>query len=146
MLKELQVSKVNARPLEVGLWTLRGTDLKLLGHRCTSCGELFFPRRKAAHCAYCFKNTLEEIELGSEGRVSSFSKVMVTPAGGYYRGPVPYAYGCIDLPEGIRIKGLISRGDVDDLQIGAAVKIVKEVLYESDEGIPIETFVFKLMR
>jgi uncharacterized OB-fold protein len=133
-----------ARPMEPELWTLSGSRLKLLAHQCTSCGELFFPRRKALHCAHCFKNNLDEVALGPEGKIVSFSKVIVPPSGGYYRGIVPYAYGCIDLPEGIRIKGLIAQDDIDHIKVGSEVELATEVLYESDEGLPIETFVFRL--
>ena len=140
------MENTKSQPLEKGLWTFNGINLTLLGHRCTSCGELFFPRRKCSHCAHCFSNTLEEIHLGPEGRIATFSIVMVSPAGGYYHGPVPYAYGCVDLPEGIRIKSLMARGDMDNLEVGMVVTLSTEVLYESGEGVPVETFVFRHLK
>jgi uncharacterized protein len=134
------------RPLEEGLWTINDVSLSLLGHRCTSCGEVFFPRRKRSHCAHCFRRTLEEINLGPEGKITSFSIVMIAPAGGFYRGHVPYAYGCVDLPAGVRIKSLMARDDIGVLKVGMLVTLSTEVLYESDEGIPVETFVFKQLK
>jgi uncharacterized protein len=132
-----------AQPLEEGLWTVSEGCYFLLGHRCESCGEVFFPRRKRDHCPHCFSRTLQEIHLGSEGKLVSFTMVMVAPAGGFYRGPVPYAYGCIDLPEGVRIKGLLAGEDLDVLDVGMMMTVNVEVLYVSSEGVPVETFVFK---
>lgn len=136
----------NARPLEEGLWTVADGGLSLLGHRCASCGEVFFPRRKRSHCAHCFCRTLEEIYLGPKGKIASFSVVMIAPAGNFYRGPVPYAYGCVDLPEGIRIKGLLARDYLDILAVGMEVRLSTEVLYVSDEEIHVEAFVFKPLK
>ncbi|MBN1828465.1 MAG: OB-fold domain-containing protein [Deltaproteobacteria bacterium] len=133
----------HTRPLAEGFWTVSDGGLSLLGHRCASCGEVFFPRRKHSHCPHCFRQTLEEINLGPEGCIVSFSIVMIAPAGEFYRGPVPYAYGCVDFPVGVRIKGLMARDDLDTLDVGITVTLTVETLYVSDEGMHVETFVFK---
>lgn len=134
------------KPLEEGLWVATEGGYLLLGHLCTSCNEVFFPRRRRQHCPHCFCNRLKEIYLGPDGRLSSFSIVMIAPGGGFYRGPVPYAYGCIDLPDEVRIRSLLASDEIEILEVGMAVTLTIEVLYVSDDGVPVATFLFRSRR
>ncbi|OAT79326.1 hypothetical protein A6M21_16165 [Desulfotomaculum copahuensis] len=68
--------------------------------------------------------------------------VFQPPAGGFYRGPVPYAYGFVDLQEGVRVQTQFA-GDFAELQIGREAKLVMETLYEDDMGSQVVTYMFK---
>jgi len=136
-------------PIKEGLWTLpseKNAKPRLVGHRCTDCGEVFFPKQENGRCVRCQRDHLEEIILGRRGRISTLSVVMIKPAGGYYRGPVPYAYGCVELPEGVRIRSHLVANDLGTLCPGMDVKMIIETLYEDDDGNEIVTFKFKAAR
>ena len=133
-------------PLREEFWTTPAgqvQQVQLIGSRCSSCDEIFFPKKEKNWCVHCNQNTLENINLSRKGKIVSFSKVMQQPGGGFYKGVVPYAYGCIDLPEGIRIETLFSNDGMDQLEVGKEVELVIEKLCEDEEGNDILTFKFK---
>lgn len=133
-------------PLEEGLWESDDSGInKLLGHRCRLCGELFFPRKKNGVCTYCQERDLETVKLSDYGRVVTFTVVYQRPAGGFYRGVVPYAYGVVELPEGIRFMTLLTSNDLESIEVGSKVRLVIDPLFEDDEGKQILTFKFEVV-
>jgi len=132
-------------PIKEGLWTIpaSGGEPQLIGSKCKACGELFFPKKEKGWCIHCQQRTLEDIKLSRRGKIVSFSIVMQQPGGGFYKGPVPYAYGCVDLPEGIRIESLFTTEDFNELEVGREAELRIEKLYEDDEGNEVLTFKFK---
>lgn len=132
-------------PLTEGLYTIYTApdeEPHLIGSKCLTCGEIFFPKKEKGLCVHCHQRTMEDIELSRQGKVASFTVVMQPPAGGFYHGPVPYAYGYVDLPEGVRIETLFT-GDLDVLEMKMDVELVIEKLYEGDEGNDYETYKFR---
>lgn len=133
------------RPLEEGLWITDtdGSNPRLLGNRCPSCGELYFPRVKCKVCLNCRSSHLEDRELSTHGTIRSVSVVMIPPAGGFYKGPIPYAYGLVDLPEGIMIKSIIYSTDLSQLKAGDSVELIIQSLHIDDDGNDVMTYMFK---
>jgi uncharacterized OB-fold protein len=84
---------------------------------------------------------LEDVLLSGKGKIVSFSVVAQPPAGGFYKGPVPYAYGAVQLPEGVELLSLFT-GSLDELQVGMEVEMVIEKLFDDDEGNEITTYKF----
>ena len=133
-------------PIREGFWTTPSRSdekIQLIGSRCTACGELFFPKKEKGWCLHCYKNSLEDIKLSRKGKIVTFSVVMQQPGGGFYKGPVPFAYGCVDLPDGIRIETLLSADDPDKLAAGMDVELEIGKLCDDEEGNEISTFKFK---
>ena len=133
-------------PIMEGFWTTptsAGEEFQLVGSKCLACGELFFPKRERNWCVHCYGQSLEDIKLSRRGRLVSFSVVMQQPGGGFYRGPVPYAYGLVDLPEGVRVEGLLKTDDFEELKVGKEVQLVIDTLCENDEGNEVLTFKFE---
>lgn len=93
---------------------------------------------------HCQQKKLEDVELGPWGKIISFTVAMQQPAGGFYRGPVPYAYGLVDLDEELRIQTQFA-GDFEKLRLGMTVKLVIETLHEDAEGSEIQIFRFQLI-
>lgn len=130
--------------VEEGLWTHPSTPGEkplLIGSRCLSCGEIYFPRKKKGLCIHCQQTTLEEVLLSGKGKIISFSVVMQPPAGGFYQGPVPYAYGAVQLSEGVELLSLFT-GNLEELQVGREVEMVIEKLFDDDEGNEVTTYKF----
>jgi uncharacterized OB-fold protein len=140
------LSKKRRVPIKEGFWTTPASaDEKpqLIGSKCLSCGEVFFPRRERKWCVHCHGENLEDIKLSRKGEIATFSVVMQQPGGGFYKGPVPYAYGLVDLPEGLRIETLFVAEDFDELEVGRDAELVIERLCDDGEGREVLTFKFR---
>lgn len=132
-------------PVKEGLfrWPLSpGEEARLVASECLSCGEILFPKRQI--CTNCQGETLKEITLSRRGKIYSFSVVMQRP-GRFYEGPVPYAFGYAEFPEGVRIEGLIVCDDFDALRIGMDVELVIERLYDDKDGNEVVAHKFRVI-
>jgi len=94
----------------------------LIGSKCRSCGETFFPRRLC--CRRCSSEDMEKILLSRIGKLFSFTTVRVKPP--HFIGEVPYLVGVVELPEGERIKTLLTECDQGVLEIGMEMELVIE--------------------
>lgn len=131
-------------PIRKGLWEQSGEgDVRLIGSSCLSCGEIFFPVQDSGICTHCQGDRLEDIKLSSRGVITSFSVVYQKPAGGFYDGPVPYSYGFVKLPEGVKVEALFTGCDLEELEVGREVSLVIEKLCENAEGAEILTYKFQ---
>lgn len=132
-------------PLKEGLWIDErdtGGPVQLLGSACNSCGEIFATRREIGLCSYCQSKDLKDIRLSPRGRIYSHTVVMQRPPA-YYQGPVPYAIGFVELPEGVRVQTLFTDCDFDELKVGMEAELVLRTLYQDDEGNDVETYMFR---
>ncbi len=138
---------VNSIPLTEGLYSIPDSseeEPSLIGSKCIQCGEVYFPKRLRDFCVHCQKTGIEEIKLNVQGVISNFTIAIQGPAGGFYKGAVPYAYGFVDLPEGVRIQTQFS-GNLNKLQIGEKVGLVLEKIAEDDQGRDIISYMFELI-
>ena len=96
----------------------------LLGMRCNECGvSVFGP---ATFCQACTSPQLEGIELAASGALFSYTIVRVPPAG--WPGPVPYALGEVELPEGPHVLAEVIGCDHDALTVGMPVTLALETV------------------
>ena len=132
-------------PVREGLWVesdAGGEEAQLIGSRCPSCGELFFPKREIDLCGYCQSRGLEEVKLSRKGRVYSYTVVTQSPPV-YYKGEVPYVLGFVELPEGIRVETLFTGCDPGSMHVGMDVEMVVETLHEDEDGNEVVTYKFR---
>jgi uncharacterized protein len=132
-------------PLKEGLWIDErdtGGTLQLVGSECSDCGEICFARREIGFCGYCQSRNLKEVRLSDRGTVYSYTVVMQRPPE-YYKGPVPYAIGFVELPEGVRVETLFTDCDFEDLRIGMEVELVLRKLHQDEEGNDVVTYMFR---
>ena len=131
-------------PVKDELWTTPspGEKPQLIGSKCPSCGEIFFPKKEKGRCINCQAENLEDIKLSRKGKVYSFAIVMIKPPV-YYRGSVPYAFGYVELPEGVRVETLFTDCDLEALKIGMDAELVIEKLHDDDEGNEIISYKFR---
>jgi uncharacterized OB-fold protein len=88
----------------------------LRGGRCAPCAALHFPIR--AICPACQADEIEAVALSTAGRVHTFTIVRMPPPG--YLGETPYAYGVVELPEGLRVTTTLLAADLEAIAIGDA--------------------------
>ena len=111
---------------------------RLLGSKCTKCGEHFFPRR--AICAKCMAEGTVEVELGPRGTLYSFTFVTFPLFGSTRVEHIGYGVGQIDLPEGPRVQ-LPLAGKQEEYRIGMTLEAEIEPLREeADHDVVIVRF------
>lgn len=115
----------------------------LLGSRCNACGAFFFPQQ--ALCTQCFaEGSLKEHPLKNQGTLYSFTIVereSLAPKG----FKVPYAYGYVDLPEGVRVLAKIVGWTPETLKLGAPVELIMEEIRENSSGQKVMAFYFQIV-
>lgn len=131
----------NAIPLMEGMWVVKENKTHLLGSICEDCGEVYFPPKEIDICSHCQSEKIKTIELSRIGEIHSFTEIHQPPAGGFYKGSVPFIYGLVKMPEGVIIPGHVI-ADVDNLKIGDKVEVILDVLYETEEG-PLISYKFQ---
>jgi len=135
----------NKFPVRQGLWTNVTNPMekaRLIGSRCCSCGEVFFPKKDNGICTNCQSIKLEEIKLSLRGKIYSYTVVMQRPPV-YYKGEIPYAIGFVELPEGIRVETLFTGCEPERIKVGMEVEMLIEKLHEDEEGNEILGYKFK---
>jgi uncharacterized OB-fold protein len=129
-------------PIEDGFFTIPdrdGESPRLLGSRCRACGEVFFPRR--AVCAKCLAIGTDELELGSRGRLWTWTWCHL-PLFGSRRSDGGYGVGQVDLPEGPRVQAVLA-GRREEFAIGMELVLDLETLGTTKDGAEIQIFRFK---
>ena len=130
-------------PVREGLFILSSPPdgkPRLIGGKCLSCEEIIFPKPEI--CPHCQEENIEEIQLNRKGRIFSCTVVMQQPRP-FYKGPVPYGLGFVELPEGVRVETLFTGCDPETLGIGMEVELVIETLYEDEGGNMLITYKFR---
>ena len=112
------MSEVSVRPVTEGVFTV--DPPRLLGARCGACGECHFPRLE--QCPYCGAGDATNVELSDHGTLWGWTTVTAPPPGSI--GPVPYGFGVVELPEGIRVVSRIVAPDPSALDLGIEMTVV----------------------
>lgn len=114
----------------------------LLGSKCGNCGAVFFPQ--VSLCTECFKEgTLKVYPLSAKGKLYSFTIVereSLAPEG----FKVPYAYGYVELPEGVRVVAKIIGWTYETLKLDAPVEFVLDPLRENASGQKVMGYRFQI--
>jgi len=115
-----------------------GEEPHLIGAKCKNCGEVFFPER--TRCTNCFSEQTGQVALSKKGKIYTYTVVHHATPG--YTGPIPYAVGGVELPEGIVILSPLTQFNFQELRIGMEVELTIEKLYENEKGEEIFSYKF----
>ena len=125
-------------PLRDGLFRLPDDSnaARLLGGRCPNCTRFNFPAQSL--CPYCASDGCETVPLSERGVIEVCTTVTNRPPG--YEGTLPFGFGVVELPEGIRIIARVS--DPSRATPGARVRLIIEPLCTDGEGREVVTYAF----
>ena len=129
--------------IEEGYFTVPddpGERPRLLGSRCQSCGEVFFPRRHV--CAKCLHEGCDDVELSPRGRIYTWTYVHVPLFAKVDAQVSGYGVAQIDLPEGPRVQAILV-GEADEFRIGLEVETDLEVLRTDKDGNEVVIYRFR---
>ncbi|GBC70762.1 hypothetical protein HRbin02_00532 [Candidatus Calditenuaceae archaeon HR02] len=97
---------------------------KILATRCRNCGKLHFP--PAADCSQCYSSDMEWVELSGEGRLVTYTHVIVRPKS--FQEEQPYTVGIAELKEGVKVLAWLTDVKRKDIKIGMELKMVPKQL------------------
>ena len=98
---------------------------KLMAARCDRCGSMFLPPRPL--CTDCFSKELSWVQLQTRGKLVTYTVIHVAPE--QFQSMAPYAYGIIELENGVRLPGLIRGLEHEKLTVGIDLQV------DFDEGV-----------
>ena len=128
-----------AVPVTNGLFGARedGTPFLFAGY-CSDCARYHFPA--TVNCPYCSAEGCATRELGGSGTLCLFTSVINRPPG--YLGEVPFGFGVVELPEGLRLIARLSEADVGRLHFGMPVRLTVVPLHVDEDGRQVTTYAF----
>ncbi|MGZ8762117.1 MAG: Zn-ribbon domain-containing OB-fold protein [Acidimicrobiia bacterium] len=119
-----------------GLFTIDPPALH--GSRCDACGRHSFPI--APDCPLCGAPGPEPVELSPTATLWAWTEVTAPPPG--YRGEVPYGFGVVEFPEGVRVITRLT-SPVADYQFGQPMHLrFVELPGKTDDAEPVTTWEF----
>lgn len=134
-------------PVAEGLFQGSGSATRLIGTRCASCGAHYFPKALSCRNPDCRDKRVEDALLGPRGTLYSYTLQAYRPPPLFRAEPwAPYLIGLVELPEGLRVMGMLTGCTVDDVRIGMAVELTSEALYRDDDGCEVATYKFRPAR
>ncbi len=122
-------------PLIEGLFTWPAEKPQLIGSRCKKCGALAFP--KTTYCVNpdCekVKENVEEIKFSNKGVLYTHTVHQYAPSVPFKLDPFkPYGVAMVDLPEGIRVLGMLTT--TEGIKIGMPVEMTVGKMYEDQDN------------
>lgn len=131
-------------PIGEGLFVIPSSPSEkpyLIGSKCHFCGEVVFPPRHC--CRRCSSRDLGEVALSRRAKLCSFTSIMVKLPGAKLEPP--YFVGVVELPEGERIRTLLTDSS-RALKIGNEMELVIDVVYKDESGREVLGWKFKPVR
>ncbi len=126
-------------PAVEGWFRADAGDPRLLGTRCTACGDYFFPpERFYCRNPACAGSDFEEVALSRRGRLWSYTNNCYPPPDPYVASDPfePYAVAAVELEaEKMVVLGQVVPGvGPDALETGMEMEIVLDTLFADDEN------------
>jgi uncharacterized OB-fold protein len=101
----------------------------LIGSSCRECSTVYFPPKGA--CPECLiNNTLETVNIGQQGVISSFSILHVAPEGFI----IPHVQAMVKLEEGPLVFSILETSDVYSVAIGQPVHLTIGTIRTKEDG------------
>lgn len=89
----------------------------------------------------CGEAVIERALVGGDGATLwGWTAVNAAPPG--YRGEVPYGFGVVELPEGLRLITRLTEGNPNRLRFGQPMHLVIDRLHTDDSGNDVLTWAF----
>ena len=132
-------------PVADGIFTWPSDAPRLLGSRCTSCGNHMFPVQSG--CPKCLADGAETVELATRGTLWTWTVQGFPPKAPPYQGPTgddfrPFGVGYVELPGQLCVETRLTLADPDELDIGMEMELVFDTLGSDDDGNEVITYAF----
>lgn len=127
------------RPVAPGLFTLAADGaVRLVGGYSPTSRHHHFPL--ADTCPYSGARDVEAVELSRTATLWAWTAVTAAPPG--YTGPVPYGFGVVELPEGLRLVTRLTEADPARLAAGMPMVVVADPVAADPDGTEVVAWAF----
>ena len=119
-------------PLKPGFFTIPddpNEPPRLLGTKCVTCGEHYFPRRAVCARPECLSENTADVPLGPRGTLYSYTFVHFPLFGSMRMEHVGYGVGQVDMAEGPRVQFPLA-GKQEEYRVGMALEAELDTLRE----------------
>jgi uncharacterized OB-fold protein len=96
---------------------------KIYATRCENCGKLHFP--PVADCGDCGSSNMKWVELDGEGKIVTFTQVVVKPAS--FSEEPTYIVAIARLTEGVKVLAWLTGIEREDVRVGLKVRLVVRI-------------------
>jgi uncharacterized OB-fold protein len=115
----------------------------LVGSRCGGCGHHYFPKSLSCRNPRCETKEVHEVLLGRRGHLYSYTVQAYQPPALFRMDPwAPYVIGLVELPEGLRVLGMLTGCEPEGVEIGMPLQVVAEPLHRDPSGRAVITYKF----
>jgi uncharacterized OB-fold protein len=134
-------------PVAEGVFTWPSDAPRLIGSRCTNCGNHMFPVQDA--CPRCTGTETEQVELSPRGTLWAWTVQGFPPKAPPYAGddnPLtfkPFGVGYVELPGQCKVESRLTEADPAKLKVGMEMELVIIPLTTDAAGNEILTFAFQ---
>jgi uncharacterized OB-fold protein len=94
-------------------------EKKLMAAKCRRCGTVHLPPRPV--CLNCYSKELIWIQLRPRGKLVTYTVIHIAPEP--FQNIAPYAYGIIELEDGLRLPGIIKNIEHEKLDVGIKLEV-----------------------
>ncbi len=94
-------------------------EKKLMAVKCEDCGSMFVPPRPM--CTTCFSKELAWTQLDTKGELITYTVIYIAPE--QFQPIAPYAYGIIELKDGLRLPGMIKGVEHEKIEVGMELEV-----------------------
>lgn len=137
------MAPIDQLPVAEDLFRSTADGPALVGTRCAGCGTHYFPKSLSCRNPTCQAKAVEEVLLGRRGRLYSYTVQAYRPPALFRMDDwAPYVIGLVELPEGLRVLGMLTGCELGDIQIDMPLELVIEALYRDDQGRDVSTYKF----
>jgi uncharacterized OB-fold protein len=138
------VTALEQVPVAADLFRDSAEGPALVGTRCTDCGAHYFPKSLSCRNPDCDAKSVEETLLGRRGTLYSYTVQGYRPPALFGMEPwEPYALGLVELPEGLRVMGMLTGCPLEEIRIDMPVELTLETLYLDAEGREVLTYKYR---
>lgn len=123
--------------IQAGLFTEPPAP-RLVAGACGACEKPHFPA--ADFCPYCSSPEITHAHVGATGTLYLHTVVNTAPPG--YEGPVPYGFGLVDLPEGLRVVSRLVAPNLNALRSGLRMELIVEPLFQDENGDDVASWAY----
>ena len=133
-------------PVTDGVFTWPADKPRLLGSKCTACGNIMFPTQSG--CSRCSSDSTEVHELGRTGTLWTWTVQGYPPKSPPYAGNTdpktfePFGVGYIELPGEVKVESRLTVNDPEQIEIGMEMEMTLVPLFTNEDGDEVVTFAF----
>ena len=122
-------------PIADGLYAGTSSEPRILGSRCSNCGDLAFPARPV--CARCTGEDVAVVELADVGTIWTWTSQEFRPPSPPYTGAedfTRYYVGFVETADGLVVESHLTGFDDRSPAIGEAVSLTMIPFRVDDDG------------